>query len=201
MAYKADGTWVAEDDSVSSGVTKLMSDTSSPLMQQAKTQAAQTSNRRGLLNSSMATGAATSAMLGAAMPIASQEATQTAQKNLTAQTYAQNKDLQTADITSKEKIAAANVAAHDRQYAMAAIASANQNYESAFMNIAKEYNLPESARNAYTTHLGRLRDSDLNLIEQMYGVNLQWGSTDAGTTGGGASTLVPGEPTNQPLIP
>lgn len=199
MAYDASGMWKPEDDGVASRVTGLMGQ-NSPLMQQAKTQAAQVSNRRGLLNSSMSTGEATKATLNAALPIASQEASQTAQKNLSGQNFAQTNVLSQQDIASKEKIAAENVAAHDRQYAMGAIAKAQENYDAAFMNIAKEYNLPEAARNAYTAHLGRLRDSDYNLVEQMYGIDLQWGSTDSGSTSGGASTLIPGNPTNGPLI-
>lgn len=46
----------------------------SPLMQSAATRAAQQSNRRGLLNSSMAVGAGQRAVIDAAMPIASQDA-------------------------------------------------------------------------------------------------------------------------------
>lgn len=180
MAFDAQGKWTPEDDSVSNRVTGLLAK-DSPLLQQARASAAQGANRRGLLNSSMAVQAGETAALSSVLPIASQEAQQTHQKNLTAM-----------DMGSKERIAAENVAAHDRQYAMSAIASANQNYESAFMNVAKEYNLPESARNSYTAHLGRLRDSDLNLIEQMYGVDLVWGSTDGG--------LTPGTPSDQPLI-
>lgn len=46
----------------------------SPLMQQARTRATQSMNGRGLVNSSMATGAADSAMYDAAMPIAQADA-------------------------------------------------------------------------------------------------------------------------------
>jgi hypothetical protein len=206
MAYDANGNWKQENDSVAAGVAKLTSE-NSPLMQQAKTQAAQSSNRRGLLNSSMATGAATGAMMNAAMPIASQDAQQTAQKNLSAQNFRQTDVLSKQDLASKEKIAAGNVAAHDRQYAMGAIAKAQENYDAAFMNIAKESNLPEGARNAYLTHLARLRDSDFNLVEQMYGIDLTWGTTTPGVSNVNntatplpENTLTPGAPGTGPLI-
>lgn len=188
MAYDANGVWKQEDESVSARVTGLLS-SDNPLLKQAETNAKQAANRRGLMNSSMAVQSGQSAVLGAALPIASQEAQQVHQNNM-----------QATDTVSKEKIAASNVAAHDRQYAMAAIAKAQENYDAAFMNIAKEYNLPEAARNAYTQHLGRLRDSDLNLVEQMYGIDLQWGSTGAGGTTLADSTLVPGNPSANPLI-
>ena len=207
MAYKADGTWTPEDDSVATGVAKITSE-NSPLMQQAKTQAAQTSNRRGLLNSSMATGEAQRATLNAAIPIASQDAQQTSQKNVYNQTFQQGLITQANDLNAKKEATAAQIAQQDRQYAQSAIAKAQENYDAAFMNIAKEYNLPEKARNAYLTHLAALRDSDLNLVEQMYGIDLNWGSTTPGTSNNNndskyvtpTNTLVQGTPSSNPLI-
>lgn len=49
-------------------------DANSPLMQQAETRAKQAMNRQGLLNSSIATGAAQNAVLDAALPIATTDA-------------------------------------------------------------------------------------------------------------------------------
>ncbi len=202
MAYNAQGVWTPEDDSVSTKLAGVMSQ-DNDLMKGAATRGAQTASRRGLLNSSMGVEASQKAMLDVAVPVASQDASQVAQKNLSYQQFGQNKTLQDADIASKEKIAAQNTAAYDRQYAMSALAKASESYQASFMNIAKEYNLPEAARNTYTSHLGRVRDSDLNLIEQMYGIDLVWGSTDPGTTSGlpsGGSTMTPGTPSSEPLI-
>lgn len=53
----------------------------SPLMQMAQTQGLQQANRRGLLNSSMAVGEAQKAVFGAALPIASQDASASFQAN------------------------------------------------------------------------------------------------------------------------
>jgi hypothetical protein len=75
------GTWKTEDDSVEGKVTGLVSQ-DSPLIQQAREQGAQSANRRGLLNSSIAAGASQAAAYNVALPIAQQDATQTAQKNL-----------------------------------------------------------------------------------------------------------------------
>lgn len=195
MAYNSAGLWTPEDDSVASGVAKITSQ-NSPLMQQAQTQAAQTSNRRGLLNSSMATGEAQRSVLNAAIPIASQDAQQTSQKNIYNQTFQQGLVTQGNELQAKKDATAAQIAQQDRQYAMSAVAKAQENYDAAFMNIAKEYNLPETARNSYLSHLGALRDSDLNLVEQMYGIDLNWGSTGGPTSTGTSITA----PSSNPLI-
>lgn len=63
--------------SVTGHLTGLLA-TDSPLMQQAQTTGLQIANRRGLLNSSIAVSAAQNDMIRAALPIASQEASQAA---------------------------------------------------------------------------------------------------------------------------
>ncbi len=61
------------DQTVAGQLTKNLS-SGSPLMQQANTQGLETANSRGLLNSSMAAGAAENAMITNAMPIATADA-------------------------------------------------------------------------------------------------------------------------------
>lgn len=80
MPYNSKGEWVPEDDSVATRVTQITSK-DSPLMRQAQGIGLATANRRGLLNSSMAVGAAQASTLAAAVPIASQDAQQTYGKN------------------------------------------------------------------------------------------------------------------------
>lgn len=60
-------------ETVQGQITGLMSK-ENPLMTQARTNAAQTANARGLLNSSMAAGAGEQAVINTALPIASQDA-------------------------------------------------------------------------------------------------------------------------------
>lgn len=84
MAYNASGFWESEDDSVATKVAALSAGTS-PLMRQATAMGTQAAGRRGLLNSTMAGQAGTAAALGVAVPIASQDASQTFQKNVAAQ--------------------------------------------------------------------------------------------------------------------
>ncbi|MDO8534626.1 MAG: hypothetical protein Q7S17_07795 [Xanthobacteraceae bacterium] len=113
MGYKADGSWDYEDSSVSTRLTGLLNQ-DSPLMQQAKTTGLQQANKRGLLNSSMAIGAAQAESLRAALPIASQDASQIGASNLSAQGFAQQRaltgatsaELQERQLSSAERIAA-----------------------------------------------------------------------------------------------
>lgn len=243
MAYSAaEGggqLWTPEDDKVDTEVARITSQ-DSPLMQQAKTAGLATAQKRGLLNSSMAVGAAQDSVLKTAVPIASQNAGQTFQKNLSTQQfgqqsglskqeYEQNRGLQEQkfgfdsnlskqnfeqswklndqnynltyalndqkfnqdkalsdqdfrqksqltqlDNSSKEKIASWNVAAHDKEKAMSALAAMEGNYSEVFRTIAANNQLPAEARNAYLEHIAKLRDSSLNLVKQMYGVDIDW---------------------------
>lgn len=162
MAFNETGMWEPEDDSVSNKLTGLISQ-NSPLMDQAKTTGMKLANRRGLQNSTMATGAATNEMIKAALPIASQEATQTHQKNLAGM-----------DIKSKEDIALMNVAAHDRQFLVSAMTELQKKYGALFSDISKNNDLSAATRNSYYEHASALRDTDLNLLETIYGVDLDW---------------------------
>lgn len=121
MAWSSDGTWTAEDDGVSKRVTGLMSQ-DSPLMRQATTAGMTTASRRGLINSSIAAGAAQDAALKYVVPIASQEASQisTANNNL-ANNNASAAQL-ASSLASQEKISAENNAA-DWQKTQASLAS------------------------------------------------------------------------------
>ncbi len=154
--------WDYEDDSVSKQVNKLTSQ-NSPLMQQAKTAGMKSANRRGLLNSSMAVGESQREAYNAAIPIASQEASQIA-----------NKNTQRMGLKSQEDIAAMNVAAHDRQYMQAGVAAVDQNYAQSFAAIASNANLPADVRDRYLTMLQKMRDSGNNVVSQVYGTQLTW---------------------------
>lgn len=93
MPYDATtGLWKPEDDSTANQLTGLLSKTS-PYLTQAKTEALQDVNKRGLLNSSIAIGAAQTARIKEALPIASQDASQIAEKNLSTQNLAENRNL------------------------------------------------------------------------------------------------------------
>lgn len=80
MAWNPDGTWSNEDDSVASNLTGLLA-SDSKYITTARAAGERTANKRGLLNSSIAAGSAESAAIGAAAPIASQDASQNFQRN------------------------------------------------------------------------------------------------------------------------
>lgn len=66
--------WNVTEDQTVAGQVKGLISANSPLMQQAETKALQQANQRGLLNSSMAVGAAQDATINAALPIAQADA-------------------------------------------------------------------------------------------------------------------------------
>jgi hypothetical protein len=80
MAWNAQGKWTPEDDSVTTKLNGLLA-SDSPYIAQARRAGVRDAGKRGLLNSSIAAGSAENAAIAAAAPIASQEASQTAQKN------------------------------------------------------------------------------------------------------------------------
>lgn len=90
--------------SVADGVARITGKLS-PLLTQAQTRAMQGANRRGLLNSSMAGGAAESAIIDAALPIASQDAAQSFQHNLSRQDYQQRQSLAEQSFGHKQSLA------------------------------------------------------------------------------------------------
>lgn len=81
MPFNERNEWIPESDDVAGRVNTLTA-TDSPLMRQASGMGMRQANRRGLANSSIAAGASRAATLSAAVPIASQEASQIANKNL-----------------------------------------------------------------------------------------------------------------------
>ena len=230
------GEYKEEDASVSKKLTGLIAK-DNPYMQAAATRGAQDANRRGLLNTSIATGAVEAARINAALPIASQEAGQSHQSNLQGRNIqmtdigqkrdigatreflgteiASREDMQAADIASREgmqgrditsreglvardissregmqqldidsreRIANMNISANDRIGATSMSQNIDANYNNLVANIMKNPDIPASERQRYLDHAANIRDSGYNLLEQFFGVDLQW--TTPGTTGG-----------------
>lgn len=111
MAYNAQtGKWEYEDDSVTPKLNGLLK-SDNPLMQQARTRGAEQASSRGLLNSTLGVTAGESAAISAATPIALQESSQTATKNVTGQQGVQAMEQGAQQITGQKDIAAINAAA------------------------------------------------------------------------------------------
>jgi hypothetical protein len=156
------GMWVPEDDSVATQVAALTAQ-DSPLMRQAATRGTQLSNRRGLLNSSIAGQAAQEAVIGAATPIASQDAATIASKNLA-----------TINNDAADRQQNLNIAASDRQNLLAAGVQTNGQYLDSFGQIAANKDLPAATREAYLENILAARKSAGSIASGIYGVQLQW---------------------------
>lgn len=113
------GQWQEEDASVEKRVNGMVQ-SGSPLMKTAAASADREANRRGLANSSIAVGKAQEAVIKTATPIASQDAGQIHERNLSSQNYGQTKDITgmqiqgQKDITGMQIRSAEGIASADR---------------------------------------------------------------------------------------
>lgn len=182
MAFNSKGEWVPEDDSVTKQVNAVIAD-DSPYIQRARVEGTSFANRRGLLNSSMAAGASTGAAIDRALPIASQNAQQISQKNLTYQQGGYDKERQ-AMVT----------ASNDRNASLSAALEANKAYLAAFGQLADNENIPAATRDAYIKHLLDTRSTGFDMIQQVYGIDLDWSGAGARSSPGGFDALQPSMP-------
>ncbi|MBF0309242.1 MAG: hypothetical protein HQL56_06915 [Magnetococcales bacterium] len=104
MPFNPDGTWKPEEDSVAKNMTGLLG-VGSPYLTQAKQRGLAAANSRGLMNSSMGVQAGESAAIQAALPIAQQDASQTAAKNLSFQDFGQQQHISTQKFDQDTKLA------------------------------------------------------------------------------------------------
>lgn len=97
-------------------------------------------------------------------------------------------DRQATDIASREgilaldrelqdRIAQMNVSAGERQQAAALAASFEQSYSNLLSSIMSNPDIPASSRQTYMNHAARVRESNFALIEQMFGISLEWGAS------------------------
>lgn len=158
---------VDPNDTVQGQLVGLL-DSNSAYIQQAKNQAAQQANSRGLLNSSIAAGAGQGAAIRAGLPIASQDAQTNAgvdasNANTMNQFYAQQREAQIANAAGAGARAAAN-------------AQASMQLEIAKMNAANQAaQLAEQARqfDASQSFKQSTYDTDWQHQQQMYGTDWQ----------------------------
>jgi hypothetical protein len=115
--------WNVDKSQTVSGQLETDLKSGSPLMQLAKTQGLQSAADRGLLNSSMAVGAAQTAMIDRAMPMAQQDATTNSQ--------AAGWNAGQSNEFAKTNQATINAAAQYNKTAQLTVAQANQNVKNA----------------------------------------------------------------------
>ena len=165
MAFNANNEWVPEDDSVATRVSAITAQ-DSPLMRAASGMGIRQANRRGLANSSIAAGASRAETLKAAVPIASQDASQISQKNL-------------ARITGDYGLTATQLqmAQQERDNAAARISDAFNSYNSAQASVAGNTKLKANTRTAYQQSNLDVLNAQLAAFQRLYpNVNLNWGT-------------------------
>mgnify|MGYP003636497965 CR=1 FL=1 len=195
MGWNADGTYKPDDEAIAPRVAELTSQ-DSPLMRQARTSGMAMGNRRGLINSSMAVGAAEGAALGVATPIASQESQQKYGKNVqfmqnqqqdktTSATLA-SEEKRTADslaadryrtdtsIASDERKTAASIAAQDRQTVAQQSGDLARTYTDGIGQTLVNDKIPATTRSAAQRDISGLYQASLQRLQTVYGVNLGW---------------------------
>lgn len=119
--------WEDQDASVEKRVTGMLQ-SGSPLLDAAQAQAQKEGNRRGFLNSSTTLASGLKAMIQTATPIASQDAAQIHERNLSAQNFGQQRTITSDTTSSSERIAKLNADTElARQNASDTAALARQN--------------------------------------------------------------------------
>lgn len=173
MAYDENGNWKMEDASVDKQVDSITSK-DSPLMRQAATSGLKQASSRGLLNSSTAIQSAQNAVLGAATPIASQNASQINQQNTLLSQQRQETEQNRLNRAQTEQLAQWNLAADKQSKAAAMIASMEQIHSSDYNAIMNNTALSERDRAAQITSMKERRSQMLSFVEQMYNIDLTW---------------------------
>lgn len=187
----------------------------SPLMQRAQTEGMQYANSRGLLNSTMAAGAAQGAMIDRAMPIAQQDATFVSDLNKMGMSYNQdlgkmahghNLGLAQAEFTSKlDEDSKARLLNLEAQYAR--VLKFDDNAADAFKGaigaigmLNTNPDLSPEQQAAGTSQIIGMMGSHLNFLGNLYGtgdmVNINSTPSSSGSSSGGSypPPTVPGTP-------
>jgi hypothetical protein len=171
MPFNSKGEWETEDDSVASRVASLTAQ-DSPLMKQATGLGVRTANRRGLINSSISAGAARASQLSAAVPIASQDASQIASKNLA---RIQGDYGLTANRLTLES--------NEREGAAGRISQAFSDYNQTMGNLAGNTKIKAKDRAAMQASTRDVLTTQLAMFKNLYpGANLDWGSNAPAAT-------------------
>jgi hypothetical protein len=197
-AAPAAGPGYTERNESTEGRVYGIIDRNSPLMQQAEARALMLANRRGLANSSIAGQAMQAAVMDSALPIASQDASQAFQRNLSNQNFEQSRTLQQDQIDAnifmqgrdlssidwraqlsadtQTQIANMQVSASDREKVGALVASAQQQFAETQRSILNNEAIPADVRDQYLKQAEDNLRRSLNMVESMYSVKFDWSS-------------------------
>lgn len=89
--------------------------------------------------------------------------------------------MQARDIELQERLAQMNLGANDRNAAAQIAQAFEASYSNIIAGIMANPDIPAAERQRYLNHAARVRDSNLNLVEQFYGIELNWGSPVGGS--------------------
>ena len=82
--------------------------------------------------------------------------------------------MQQLDLASQQRIADMNVATSERSDAARMATAMETTYATMLETIANNPDIPADTRQTYIDNANQMRDSNLALIEQLFGVDLQW---------------------------
>ena len=95
--------------------------------------------------------------------------------------------LATLDRDVQMQIAGMNVASHDQQQAISAATSIAAHYQSAFIALANNPDIPAATRESYLENILAQRDSSLRIVESMYNIDLSWAAGSGTAVSGNGS--------------
>lgn len=195
-------------------------DKGGPLMKQAQTTGLQMANRRGLLNSSMAVGAAQDEVLKVAVPIGSQQAQQNFQSNQQDRGFEQQRNLQSRDLNTRidisnadrntereqrgldralqEKIASWNIDTDERKSASSMLTTMEQTFAAQYASIMGNTAMDAGTRERLIQNMQVERRNRINLVEQMYNIRLNWTDTGPFDIGAGSAAAPAPSPVAAP---
>ncbi|MCB1511066.1 MAG: hypothetical protein KDJ36_09185 [Hyphomicrobiaceae bacterium] len=123
--------------------------------------------------------------------IASREGLAAAERNLQTKIQQQEIKYQSTqrelDRSLQSKLASWNLSSSDRNAAAQMLVNMEQLYASNYQSIMANTALSAKQRSAQLASAKALRDRQLNMVEQMYDVDLNWGQS-IGSSGGGSTT-------------
>ena len=90
--------------------------------------------------------------------------------------------MQGLDLAAQERIANLNITSNERNAAANLAANFEANYSNLLATIMNNTEIPAAERQRYMNHASRIRDSNLALVEQMYGIDLIWAEAPGTTT-------------------
>ena len=82
----------------------------------------------------------------------------------------------------REKLTSWELSAGDLRAAATLTANYESSYAQMISNIMNNPEIPATERQRYINHANSIRDSNMNLLEQLFSVDLEWTTPEGGST-------------------